>query len=125
MLSSVRCGWQALPQAGRPHHAVLVVPGDQVGLATELVNLVIEAGRQSEKGIVVPTHGGRRGHPLLVSSDYREQVLHQYDNVGLRGLLWDHPEDVLEVEVASPGVLSDMDTPEDYASISQPPRDPD
>jgi aerobic-type carbon monoxide dehydrogenase small subunit (CoxS/CutS family) len=34
--------------------------------------------------------------------------------VGLRGLRQAHPDDVLELGVASPSVLGDMDWPEDY-----------
>jgi molybdenum cofactor cytidylyltransferase len=111
MLSSVRCGLRALPD---DCHAALVALGDQPGLSAGLVNALIAAHRSGGKRIAVPTYGGRRGHPLLFSLAYREQVLRDYDEVGLRGLLWDHPEDVLEVQASSSAVLEDMDTPEDY-----------
>jgi hypothetical protein len=45
---------------------------------------------------------------------YRDEVLSRYDGVGLRGLIWAHPDDVLELPVGSEAVLSDMDRPEDY-----------
>jgi len=45
---------------------------------------------------------------------YRDEILEHYEEVGVRGLLQVHPEDVFEVEVAAPGVLEDMDVPEDY-----------
>jgi len=111
MLSSVRCGLRAMPEAC---DAVLLVLGDQPGLKAEVIAGLVRAFRKTDRGIVVPTHSGRRGHPLLFSMHYRNEILSRYDDVGVRGLLQSHPEDVLEVEVAAPGVLEDMDVPEDY-----------
>ena len=39
------------------------------------------------RGIAVPIYKGKRGHPLLFTARYREEILNQYDDVGLRGLL--------------------------------------
>ncbi|MBM4038086.1 MAG: nucleotidyltransferase family protein [Planctomycetes bacterium] len=112
MLSSVRCGLRALPEECE---AALVVLGDQPGVTAEVVAAVVEAFRSGGRGIVVPTHRGRRGHPLLFSMRYRGEVLSRFNGTGLRGLLQAHLEDVLEVEVATPGILDDVDRPEDYA----------
>jgi len=110
MLSSVRCGLRALPPGCC---AVVVVLGDQPGVSCSLVNALIDAHFGSGKGLVVPVHEGRRGHPLLLAIGYREEVLTAHDAVGLRGMLQAHPEDVLEVEADS-AATSDMDRPEDY-----------
>jgi len=111
MLASVRCGLAATPPdcAG-----VLLVLGDQPGVTADVIAALVQAFRTGGRGIVVPTHGGRRGHPLLFAARYRGEILRCYDTVGLRGLLQAHPEDVAELEVASPGVLDDIDLPEDY-----------
>jgi len=111
MLSSIRCGLRAVPPDCR---AVLVGLGDQPGITGELVNCLINAYLSSDRRIAVPVHAGQRGHPLLLSVDHREEVLRNYDRVGLRGLLREHPEDVLEVPVSSPAAVSDMDYPADY-----------
>jgi len=50
----------------------------------------------------------------LVSMRYRDEILACYDDVGLRGLLEAHPDDVFELGVSTPGVLLDVDDPEDY-----------
>ena len=57
---------------------------------------------------------GRRGHPLLFAMHYRDEILTGYEDRGLRGLVETHPQDVLEVEVSTPGILEDIDVPEDY-----------
>jgi molybdenum cofactor cytidylyltransferase len=111
MLSSVRCGLRVLPPEC---DAVLVALGDQPAIAADTIRRLIEAFRTAGRGIVVPVHGGKGGHPILFSMRYRDEVLTHHDAVGLRGLRQAHPEDVLELEVESPSVLTDMDRPEDY-----------
>jgi molybdenum cofactor cytidylyltransferase len=111
MLGSARRGLRALP-AGCD--AVLLVPGDQPSITPGLVRQVIDAYATRGRGIVVPAHRGRRGHPLLFDARYVPEVLGGYDGVGVRGLLRSHPDDVLELEVADAGVAEDVDLPGDY-----------
>ncbi len=111
MLSSVRCGLQALPQECE---AVLVALGDQPAVTSELVDEMARSFSATDKGILVPVYRGRRGHPLLFSGHYRDEILTHYDDVGLRGLMRTHPDDILDMDVSTPAVLSDMDYPEDY-----------
>jgi molybdenum cofactor cytidylyltransferase len=112
MLSSVRCGLRAIPETCR---AVLVVLGDQPTITSKLVDEIVRAYAATEKGIVVPTYAGSRGHPLIISTRYRDRILTGYDDVGLRGLLHEHPGDVFELAVSTPHVCMDMDEPSDYS----------
>lgn len=114
MLSSVRCGLRALPPSCE---AVLVTPGDQPGLTAGLVAKLVTAFRASGRGIAVPVHGGRRGHPLLFGAAYREEALRGFEGVGLRGLLAAHPGDITEVAVEVAAELDDVDTPADYRRL--------
>jgi len=111
MLSSVRCGLAHLPDNCS---AILVALGDQPSITPQLVDKMLQAFAATEKRILVPLYNGRRGHPLLFSQIYRDEVLTSFDDVGLRGLLHAHPDDVFELTVSSSAVLSDMDCPEDY-----------
>ena len=111
MLSSVRCGLRALP---RSCEVILVALGDQPAVTSTLVDRLVRAFTTTDKGILVPLHAGRRGHPVLFSERYRSEVLTRYDDVGLRGLLQAHADDVFELGVSTPAVLSDMDRPDDY-----------
>lgn len=111
MLSSVRCGLRALPKGCK---AVLVAIGDQPSIRTELVDLMIRSFAAGKRNILVPCYEGKRGHPLLFSALYCEEILAHYDDVGLRGLLHAHPDDVLELTVSMSSVLMDMDYPDDY-----------
>ncbi len=68
MLGSVRCGLRALPPKCE---AALVVLGDQPGLTAGLIATLVGAFRSSGRGIVVPTHCGRRGHRCRRQSEHR------------------------------------------------------
>ncbi len=111
MFSSVRCGLTALGQECR---AVMVALGDQPSVTSELIDQMVRSFAATQKRILVPFYDGRRGHPVLFSANYRDEILTQYDDVGLRGLLQAHPDEVFELSVSSSAVLSDMDCPEDY-----------
>jgi molybdenum cofactor cytidylyltransferase len=111
MLSSVRCGLEAL---GPDCNAVLVALGDQPTISATLVDRMIQALAIGGKGIVVPVHDCRRGHPLLFRASYRDEILTHYDDVGLRGLLRGHRDDIIELPADNDTVLSDMDYPDDY-----------
>ncbi len=111
MLSSVRCGLRAMPE---DCEAVLVVLGDQPGVTADVIASLVQAFHASGRGIATPTHNGRRGHPLMFAMRYRDEILNNYEDIGLRGLLHAHPEDVCEVEFPAPNVIDDMDLPEDY-----------
>lgn len=111
MLSSVRCGLRALPQQCK---GVLVALGDQPSITSKLVNLMIQSFSASGRRILVPCYDGKRGHPILFSAHYRQEILTDYGDVGLRGLLHAHPDEVFELTVSTAAVLSDMDVPEDY-----------
>ncbi|MDH4196336.1 MAG: nucleotidyltransferase family protein [Candidatus Aminicenantes bacterium] len=111
MLTSVQAGFAALPADAV---AAVVMLGDQPAVPTEAVRAVVRAARESGEGIIIPTSGGRRGHPVLVATKYGRAVASLDPAIGLRQLRLEHPDDVLEVEVGDPAVLRDLDTPEDY-----------
>ena len=111
MLSSVKCGLRFLPEH---FDAVIILPGDMPMIGPDVINLLIRAYRKSGKGILMPTFSDKRGHPLLVSHRYREEIKRLDGNEGLRALAGRFPHDVLEVQTATPDILRDIDTPEDY-----------
>jgi molybdenum cofactor cytidylyltransferase len=111
MLSSIRCGLRALPET---YSAILVVLGDQPNVTARLVNELIAGRDRSGSGIIVPTHLGHRGHPVLLATRFRDELLGGYDGIGLHGLLTAHPDEVFPVEIHDGAVLRDMDKPEDY-----------
>ena len=94
--------------------AAVIMLGDQPFLPARVVDAVVEAWRASGKRIVLPAFRGRRGHPVLVGLEYRDEVLALDPAEGLRGLMRAHPEDIFEAAVEDSNILRDLDVPEDY-----------
>jgi molybdenum cofactor cytidylyltransferase len=111
MLSSVKCGFRSVPSEAE---AVVVFPGDQPGINSGIINLIIESYRKTKKGIVIPVCNEKRGHPVLIDIKYRDEVVKIDPEDGLRSLSYRFPEDVLEVETSNSAVLKDIDTYEEY-----------
>jgi molybdenum cofactor cytidylyltransferase len=111
MLSSIQAGFEFLPQDTA---AALVCLGDQPLIPFSVLDNLIAAYEQTQKGIVLPTYGKRRGHPILIDLEYKQEILGLSPDIGLRALVHNHPQDVHEVAVDTPHILKDIDNPEDY-----------
>ncbi len=71
----------------------------------------------SGRSICVPTHGGRRGNPILWSARYLLDMQRLTGDVGARPLLAEHADQIAEVEVDDRGVHFDVDTPQALAEL--------
>lgn len=114
MLSSVQAGWQALLAA--PPEVLVVCPGDQPGLRPETVKQLL-AVQRTHGGIVVPSHRGKRGHPLLVPRRWALRIPELDHQIGLRELLVLGAAEVHRVAVEDPGAVADVDTPDAYERL--------
>lgn len=111
MLSSVIYGFDALPEDAE---AAMVFLGDQPQISTDVIQKVARAWKQSDKGIIIPTFNGRRGHPVLIGIKYKSKIRELDPSKGLRQLMVENPDDISEVELGQSEILRDIDTPEDY-----------
>lgn len=111
MLSSVQWGFKALPENTE---SVLVLLGDQPAISTAIIDKIIDVYKTTRKGIVLPVYRKERGHPVLIDLKYKNEVESLSHEVGLRGLVYSHPEDIREVKVKTASILRDMDYLEDY-----------
>jgi molybdenum cofactor cytidylyltransferase len=111
MLSSVKCGFSKLPEK---FDAAMVLPGDYPGVGAGVINMLIESFTGSKKKIVIPLFRGKRGHPIVISYELREEVMRLGPEKGLRELPDKFPDDVLEVDVNNQAVLKDIDNMDDY-----------
>jgi molybdenum cofactor cytidylyltransferase len=115
MSTSIQQGLRALdPRAT----GILIALADQPFIPSEVINALIEGFATGVKGIVLPVYEGKRGHPVILDhKKYEGELLKLQGDVGGKEIVDKHPEDVLEVEVASKGVLIDIDAPEDYQGV--------
>jgi molybdenum cofactor cytidylyltransferase len=115
MSTSIQQGLRAInPRAT----GILIALADQPFIPPEVINALIEGFEARAQGIVLPAYEGKRGHPVTLDRKNSErELLALQGDVGGKEIVSKHPEDVLEVEVASQGVLMDIDAPEDYHGI--------
>ncbi len=107
MSSSIRMGLQKIHPRCR---GILIALGDQPHLKTRTINALIRAFDQGKRGIIVPSFGGSRGHPVIFHRRYKKELLNLKGDVGGKSIIESHPEDVRVVPVKSTGVLKDVDT---------------
>jgi molybdenum cofactor cytidylyltransferase len=100
----------------RQAQAVMLALGDQPLVDSQTINQLIEEFYNHDKGIVVPTYHGKRGHPVIFAIKYKQKLLGLTGDIGGREVIKDHPDDILEVAVDSESVISDIDTINDYRS---------
>jgi molybdenum cofactor cytidylyltransferase len=81
--------------------------------------LTIEAMMQrlSPDRIVVPVFEGRRGHPVLFGSGILQEILDLPSSQGANIVVRKDPGRIVEVAVNAPGILVDIDTPEDFEKL--------
>ena len=108
--ASLRAGLCAL---GTDVTAALICLGDMPLVSAEEMDRVIAAWcPEEERLIVVPTHRGKRGNPVLWDRRFFAEMTALQGDTGARGLFRLHADLVSEVELAGEAVLVDFDTPE-------------
>ena len=111
MLSSIQAGLAELkPEV----EAVLIGLGDQPQVRERSVQSVLEEYTQSKASLIVPSFQMRRGHPWLMARQHWEEIQSMHFPESPREFLNLHANDICYVEVDDPGILKDLDTPEDY-----------
>ncbi len=115
MASSIRAGVRASTDAD----GWLIALADMPSVAGSTVDAVVDALLDGNRGIVVPVHEGRRGHPVGFASRYRDHLLALEGDVGGREILRAHPEDILLLDVPDPGILLDIDTTDDLQAFEE------
>jgi molybdenum cofactor cytidylyltransferase len=111
MLSSIQCGIGALT---RQTKAILIGLGDQPQVQERSVRMICESFEDTRSDIVVPSYQMRRGHPWLVARPLWDELLKLESPRSLRDFLNAHREEIHYLNIDDPGILADLDTPEDY-----------
>ena len=141
VLSVVRAGNDALGESLRSAGCeVTVCPNAEEGMAASLVHALsltrdargwvialgdmpyvkpstitkLAAAVSGGAAIAAPVLDGRRGNPVAFGRAHLDALLQLRGDEGARHLLRNHP--VTEVQVDDPGILRDIDTPEDLSA---------
>ncbi len=110
MSTSLRAGLAALPPSV---DAAVIALGDMPRVTEKDIDALIDAHDSNVGGrICVPTHGGKRGNPVLWDRQFFPALQNLSGDVGARHLIEEHPDHLVEVPCETSGVLLDFDTPE-------------
>ncbi len=83
----------------------------------ELADFSIQMIKVDPKSICVLTYNGKRGNPIVFSSDFREPILNHQAPEGCKEIVLENKSHVKILEVSQREILIDMDTPEDYQQL--------
>lgn len=109
MYSSVRTGVAALDAAA---DRFFLLPVDCPLVRPETVGRLARCARGTRAEVVLPVSAGVAGHPPLVSTVLREEIVDSDPPDGLRALLAAHAGATIVCEVDDPNVTTDADTPD-------------
>lgn len=95
---------------------LLFALGDLPLLQSTTINNIIQEFEQYG-GIIVPYYQGTRGNPIIMDQSYVQELSSLSGDVGARELLIRHHIAVRAIEIDDPGVLLDIDTPQDLCRL--------
>ncbi|MGO4886168.1 NTP transferase domain-containing protein [Anaerobacillus sp. MEB173] len=103
MFSSIQTGCREVNA-----DSFFITPGDVPLVKKETIQLLA-----AEKGnVVIPSYSYKGGHPIKVTKEMKNRILEAKVECNLRAIL--HPHEKTYLNVEDPGVVMDVDTPEDY-----------
>jgi len=109
--ASVHAGLEAIP-ADRD---VLFWPVDHPFVLESTIDTLLAAPASDALAVwFIPTHQGHGGHPVYWRSNVRRDILDLRSDAPLRSLLPEFGVQVRRVAVDDPGVVTNVDTPEEY-----------
>lgn len=122
-LSSIKA---ALAQVRPDAAGALIHLTDHPMVRAETFAAVIDGYRRIGRPIAIARYRGRRGHPVLFSRELFGELAAAPEDQGARVVVDASPARVSYVDVDDPGVLTDLDTPEDLerAGLARPPTEP-
>jgi molybdenum cofactor cytidylyltransferase len=113
--SSVKAG---LKEVGAATQALLILPGDIAMIDPRSINTVVDSYDHDKHLIVIASHNGRMGHPILLAKDLFEEIKRiDEETFGLKSVVKKHETEMTLVETGSDNALWDVDRPEDLRRI--------
>jgi molybdenum cofactor cytidylyltransferase len=113
--TSLRVGLEAV---AAEIDAVVVLLGDMPRVTARHIDRLVAAFDPLEgRAICVPTHDGKRGNPVLFSTEFLAEMQGVAGDVGARHLIGQHEDLVAEVAMEDDAIFLDIDTPAALTAI--------
>ncbi len=111
MSTSIHSGLRSLPAGA---DAAMIVLADQPFVTSRTLDQLIHEYQRNRPSVVIPTYNGFRGNPVLVDKSLFPEMMEIHGDIGCRALFGDHPEAIAKVAVDDQGIVTDIDTMEDF-----------
>jgi CTP:molybdopterin cytidylyltransferase MocA len=115
-LSSILAGLRAVDRPGVA--AMLMTLVDVPLVSAETVRALLMRYRSTSAPVVRPVSGTRHGHPVLIDRRLFGQFRSADSSNGVKPIVRAHASAVGDVEVFDEGAFTDIDTPEEYAAVT-------
>ncbi len=93
---------------------VFFLPGDVPLFSRQSLFTMIGYMYYSDCSILLPTHNGKRGHPVLIKSHIIPRLVSYKGDGGLKGAIDAFDGTKKTIELPDKGITIDVDRPEDY-----------
>ncbi len=114
-LSSIITGINAIKDS---FQAAVIHPVDHPLVRKDTVKKLLVSIQNYTPAIVVPGFNNRRGHPVIFGKKVYNEILNASPEKGAREVVRKDPDRVKEITVDDPGVITNINTIEDYSKIN-------
>ena len=118
-LSSVITGVNAADRPGV--HGVLVTPVDVPLIKPGTVRALLTAFAARRTSVLRATYLGQHGHPVIFGRAVFDALRRADPAIGAKAVVQAHAGELVDLDVDDPGVLHDIDAPDDYARVFNQP----
>jgi len=120
MTSSIKAGVEKVSSEA---DGIMICLADMPFIKPNQYNQIIEGFNQAKQSspdtIVIPCYHGKRGNPVIFSTTYKSEILSHEKMEGCKGLIKDHPQNVIEINLTIKSITQDIDTQEEFESALQ------
>jgi molybdenum cofactor cytidylyltransferase len=110
--TSIKAGVKAL---GLDEPAALVILNVDQPRTAGAIRHLLQQHRQGRSPITIPTYRGKGGHPLILDPSLLDELRSiSEETLGLNAVVRRHQRESQRVEMDTPEVLLDLNTPEQY-----------
>jgi molybdenum cofactor cytidylyltransferase len=119
MSTSIQAGLRAVST-----DAAMIVLADQPFVTPRTIGLLIDEYKRTRATVVMPTYNGSRGNPVVIDRSLFPEMMKLRGDVGFRAIFANRAESIVSVPVDDRGVVTDIDTMEDYERWTAESADP-
>ncbi len=106
---------KGLEQVSKKSLGFLFMLGDQPIIKIQTIEILVKTFLANPDKIIVPYYNNKRGNPVIFPKSYHADILKLQGDIGARSLITE--DKVIKITVDDPGVILDIDTPEEYKRL--------